>query len=235
MSKIVTPSEDLLSYVTEQINNGFILKENVVKILNKADFNITDIEIDKIKVDPDAAMRSLSAHSGDVFSADFKKLLLAGKVITINLGFKHLIRNAGVEKAVTLPYEQQSLGTQRFYQFAGVLDLLMRHPKVAVFDEIESSLHPELLKYFILLFLRNTRESQLIFTTHQRDFLQEGEMLRHDVVHFTEKGEDGSTDLYSMADFDSSVIRKGSSLYNAYKSGKLGATPELEDAYIPMD
>jgi len=84
-------------------------------------------------------------------------------------------------------------------------------------------------------FLRNTRESQLIFTTHQRDFLQEGEMLRHDVVHFTEKGEDGSTDLYSMADFDSSVIRKGSSLYNAYKSGKLGATPELEDAYIPMD
>ncbi|MGB3548751.1 MAG: ATP-binding protein, partial [Saprospiraceae bacterium] len=69
----------------------------------------------------------------------------------------------------------------------------------------------------------------------QREFMRETDMLRNDIFHFTEKRPDGSTDLFAFTDFDSSVIRNGSSLYNAYKIGKLGATPDLQDTYIPVD
>lgn len=233
LSKLVMPSRDLYLYVTTRINNGEIDKENVIRILQKADFNIVDLEIDKTKLLPAEVLRFQTQMAFD--NKTLQQLSDEGSIVNVQLGFKHSINGSQGLRYATLPYEQQSLGTQRFYQFAGVLDLLIRHPKIAIFDEIESSLHPELLKYFILLFLRNSKESQLVFTTHQRDFLQESDMLRQDVIHFTEKGEDGSTELYSMADFDSSVIRKGSSLYNTYKSGKLGAVPELEDAYIPME
>jgi hypothetical protein len=65
--------------------------------------------------------------------------------------------------------------------------------------------------------------------------MRETDMLRNDIFHFTEKAEDGSTELFSFTDFNSDVIRKGSSLYNAYRIGKLGATPELDDAYIAID
>lgn len=60
-------------------------------------------------------------------------------------------------------------------------------------------------------------------------------MLRNDILHFTKKAPDGSTELFSFTDFSSDVIRKDSSLYNAYRIGKLGATPELDDAYIAID
>lgn len=233
LSDLVTPSRDLLSFVTTRIHNGEIDKSNVIKILQKADFNIVDIDIENTKL-KSADLLKLQAQL--VFNdKTLRQVLDQGTFVNVQLGFKHSVSDGNNEISESLPYEKQSLGTQRFYQLAGVLDLLMRHSKIAVFDEIESSLHPDLLKYFVLLFLRNTRHSQLLFTTHQRDFLQETDMLRHDVIYFTEKNEDGSTELYAMSDFNTSVIRRDSSLYKAYKTGRLGGVPELEDAYIPMD
>jgi hypothetical protein len=59
--------------------------------------------------------------------------------------------------------------------------------------------------------------------------LQNKDWLRRDVIWFTEKNiEDGSTDLYSLTDFKSDVIRNTSSIYNAYKRGQLGAVPYFE-------
>ncbi|MGV8135299.1 MAG: hypothetical protein AB2L20_08790 [Mangrovibacterium sp.] len=42
------------------------------------------------------------------------------------------------------------------------------------------------------------------------------------------KKEDGSTFLYSMADFN---IRKELSYYNAYKLGKFGAIPNVDQVH----
>lgn len=233
LSKLVTPGQDLYAYVTKEIQNGKIDRDNVIRILQKADFNIVGLTIDKKTLSP---IEILKTQAKMAFAdKTLAQLTEEGEFVDVKVVFSHAIQQGEKEIQATLPYEMQSLGTQRFYQFAGVLDLLIRGSRIAVFDEVEASLHPELLKFFMLLFLRNTNQSQLIFTTHQRDLLQDHEMLRPDVVHFTEKREDGSTELYSLADFDSSVFRKGSSLYNVYKSGKIGAVPELEDAYIPVD
>ena len=63
----------------------------------------------------------------------------------------------------------------------------------------------------------------------------ERDIFRNDVIWFTERKDDGSTELFSLADFDSSVVRNTSSVYNAYKIGKLGARPNLNDYYVELE
>lgn len=146
----------------------------------------------------------------------------------IDVFFEYMINN----QKYKLPMQLQSQGTQRYYGLAGLLSLLIGNSMFLPIDELEASLHPDLLRHFILSFLQNAKSSQLLFTTHFRELLLDKEILRQDAIWFTEKNKDGATELFSLADFDSSVIRDTTSWYNAYKTGKLGAVPLLKDTYI---
>ncbi len=231
--EIVYAHNNLAPFVNEGIRKGSIRKPSVIEILGKADFAISDIVIKKNPNENypipsvDFLLNSMAASEMEMLS-----LRSSAGYVKNTLSFQHEFTFEGKTQYASFSYDEESLGTKRFYQLAGLLDLMIQHQNIFVIDELESSLHPDLLKHYLLLFLKNSKNSQLLFTTHQRDFMRETDMLRNDIFHFTEKGEDGSTDLYSFTDFDSSVIRKGSSLYNAYKIGKLGATPELEDSYL---
>ena len=65
-----------------------------------------------------------------------------------------------------------------------------------------------------------------------REFLDEKENFRDDSVWLTEKNDEGATDLYSLSDFDSDVLRASTNRYNAYRAGRLGAVPRLNDPFI---
>jgi len=91
-----------------------------------------------------------------------------------------------------------------------------------------------LLKHFLLIFLANTKESQLIFTTHSRELLMEKDLFRFETIYFTEKTANGSTDLFSLRDFNSKTIRKENSIFNIYKSGKLGAIPNTKNYFLDL-
>ncbi|WP_268036522.1 AAA family ATPase [Algoriphagus sp. PAP.12] len=80
----------------------------------------------------------------------------------------------------------------------------------------------------------NTKNSQLIATTHNREILDNRDIYRNDAIWFTDKNEESATELYSLSDFDSSVIRNTSNVYNAYKIGKLGGVPNTGDFYINL-
>jgi AAA15 family ATPase/GTPase len=80
----------------------------------------------------------------------------------------------------------------------------------------------------------NAKNSQLIATTHNREILNNRDVFRDDVIWFTDKLENSSTELYSLSDFDSSVIRDTSNILNAYKSGRLKGTPNLGDYFIDL-
>jgi hypothetical protein len=55
------------------------------------------------------------------------------------------------------------------------------------------------------------------------------DLIRKDVIWFTEKKADGSTDLFSLSDFKE--VRKENSIYNFYRIGKFGAVPNLIDSF----
>jgi AAA15 family ATPase/GTPase len=88
------------------------------------------------------------------------------------------------------------------------------------------------MKHFILTFLANAKQSQMIVTTHNLFFLDEKDVFRKDVIWFTQKKADGTTELYSLADFDATTFRKNASVINAYKIGKLGAKPNLGTIFM---
>lgn len=227
---LIYTKTQLEGFVTSKIDKGELSKSDVISILKKADFHISDIVIqEEEKEVPDGFIefvkKQLKAPDNEV-----KKLEEKGKITSVNIEFEHTVN----QTKYTLPIEMESQGTRRFYGFAGLLALSIKNPTAFPIDELESSLHPDLYSHFILSFLLNTDKSQIIATTHNREILDNKDVFRNDAIWFTDKNENCSTELYSLADFDSSIIRNTTNIYNAYKSGKLKATPNLGDNFIDL-
>ena len=213
LKPIIAPDTKLDTYITNKIDEKKLTKGEVLEILKKADFNISDIVIrKKEEIVPEDLL---------IF---FKgQVEIKGRII-----IQHTINDTHYN----LPMEQESEGTKRFYGFAGLLALLIKSPTVFPIDELESSLHPDLYTHFLLSFLQNAKQSQVIATTHNRELLGDRDIFRDDVIWFTDKGKDCATELYSLADFDTSTIK---SILNAYKIGKFSGAPHLSDTFIDVE
>ncbi len=227
---LIYTKTQLERFVTSKITKGELSKIDVINILQKADFHISDIVIqEEEKEIPDGYIdfvkKQLKAPDNEI-----KKLEEKDKITSVNIAFGHTV----IQSKYTLPIEMESQGTRRFYGFAGLLALLIKNSTAFPIDELESSLHPDLYTHFILSFLLNTDKSQIIATTHNLEILDNKDIFRNDVIWFTDKNENCATELYSLADFDSSIVRNTTNIYNAYKSGKLKAIPNLGDNFIDL-
>lgn len=222
LDNFISPQEPLDGYTTRLIDQEKISKSEVIKFLKNADFNISGIEIKKEEREiPDFIIKMIKKEGApqEMLEDLESKNNMA---TTIELFVKH--NNANGDE-FTLPFEDESAGTKRYYGLAGIIQNLCKNSVFITIDELESSLHPDLYKAFVLTFLINSKNSQLLFTTHNREFLQEKDLLRKDALWIANKKEDASSEIYSFADFDSSVIRDTTSWYNAFSVGKLGGTP----------
>jgi AAA15 family ATPase/GTPase len=122
-----------------------------------------------------------------------------------------------------LELAEESRGTQRLFDLGGVLLHGLKRGKIFFIDELESSLHPTLLRYIVGLFndpKTNPNHAQLIFTTHDTTILDE-EVFRRDQIWFTEKNDSQETLLFSLADFKS----KKEDIGQSYLDGRYGAVP----------
>ncbi len=214
LNSLIHPRTILDIFVTRFIENEKISKSDIISILKKADLNISDIVLKK-------RVEELPSNESNGINIQIVREI-------ISTHFEHTVDNV----KYTLPFELESEGTKRYYGFAGLLALLIKTSTAFPIDELETSLHPDLYMHFLLSFLLNAKNSQLIATTHNRELLNDKDLFRNDAIWFTNKGEDCATELYSLADFDTSVIRDTTNILNAYKSGKLSGTPNLGDTYI---
>jgi len=226
---IVTPNTSLHKYVTEKISEDKINSNDVIDLLRKADFHISDIIIQEKE-------EKLPLHFIEYLKKEFENKNV-GKILpeddkykSMRLIFEHTVNN----EKYPLEFKYESEGTKRYYGYAGLLSEVLRTPVILPVDELESSLHPDLYEHFLLTFLLNSKESQIIATTHYREILNNKDVYRKDAIWFTDKNENCATELYSLDDFDSSVIRDTTNVLNAYKSGKLGATPKPDDTYVEL-
>lgn len=230
LSPLVYTRTELEGFVTSRIESKEISKADVVTILKKADFNISDIVIEeKEEKIPDGLIEFLKNQVKE-YSDKINKLEERGKVTSVNIEFEHTVNNT----KYTLPLEFESQGTRRYYGFAGLLAMLIKNSTAFSIDELEASLHPDLYLHFILSFLLNSKTSQIIATTHNREILDNKDIFRNDAIWFTDKQDSCATELYSLTDFDSSIVRNTTNILNAYKSGKLRGTPNLGDTFIDL-
>ncbi|HOS15559.1 MAG TPA: AAA family ATPase, partial [Bacteroidales bacterium] len=127
----------------------------------------------------------------------------------------------------SLPEGLQSEGTRRIFGIESAIYKVLQNEGFLSIDEIETSLHPHLLKFLLLHFLRKESRSQLLISTHYDPLLDEmDDIFRKDSVWFTEKTKSGHTDLYSLIDFKG--LNRLSSIQKAYNYRKFGAVPNID-------
>ena len=225
LNPLVDTKTTLDQFITGNIEKNKINKKDIINILKKADFNISNLSIDKVKEMPNGLEKFLQAM--ELSHETIEKMR---NNPPRRIEFEHTVNG----KKYYLPIKNESEGTKRYFEFAGLLYFLIKNSEMFPIDELESSLHPDLYIHFILSFLLNSNKSQVIATTHNREILDNKDIFRNDSIWFTDKSETCATELYSLADFDSSVVRDTSNILNAYKSGKLKAVPNLGDYYIDL-
>ena len=122
----------------------------------------------------------------------------------------------------------ESEGTIKYFSLAYPIIDALDNGKRVVIDELDSRLHPLLVKRIIALFndaRTNPKGAQLLFTAHDTYLLSAG-LFRRDQVWFTQKDNFGATELYSLAEYK---VRSTSPFERDYLLGKYGATPLIGD------
>ena len=140
---------------------------------------------------------------------------------------------AGSDKTASIPLEEESDGTLKMFALYPALQDALETGGLLCIDELNARLHPLLVRSFLITFLDpkiNKNHAQIVFTTHDTWQLSNN-LLRRDEIWFTDKAEDGTTTLYSLADFvdkDGDKIRKDESYEKNYLLGKYKAIPSLK-------
>jgi hypothetical protein len=125
----------------------------------------------------------------------------------------------------------ESAGTVRLLDLATRAIPILRQGGVLLVDEIDASLHPLLTATLVRMFQSpdvNGNGAQLIFTTHDATLLGSidgDDILGRDQVWFTNKRDDGSSELFALAEFK--PRRQGENRQKRYLNGSYGAIPEL--------
>ena len=122
----------------------------------------------------------------------------------------------------------ESEGTIKYFSLAYPIIDALDNGKRLVVDELDSKLHPLLVRKIITLFNSaetNPKGAQLLFTTHDTFLLSAG-LFRRDQVWFTQKDSFGATEAYSLAEYK---VRGSSPFERDYLQGKFGATPIIGD------
>lgn len=163
--------------------------------------------------------------------ADFNISDIVNRIIGKNdskIEFEHTYANGHF----FMPIESESAGTLSFVEKMDLLYGVIESNKFLMVDELDDSLHYDLLVYFLQTFLSNDSGAQLLFTIHDQLILTE-DFMRRDMVWFTEKNEGtASTEVFSADDFN---LHKSASIFNAYKLGKLGARPSVGSPFLTIN
>ena len=198
MMPAIVPTSSLSRYAEEAIKKE-TAKEYILRYLQEADFNISNI-----------SSKEQETKKGVVNYTMYQHKVSSGLGGNDYYEFPELYESDGTIRTFGLASQiQNSIGSNAF---------------LAV-DEIESSLHPKLIEYMIERFLKESKQAQLLLTTYYDGLLGEEDLLRKDNIWFAEKNTDGASVLYPLTDFKG--LNRISSLQKAYKFGKFGAVPNL--------
>lgn len=226
---VLAPGMLLSGYVKRHLDKDKDgdLKKFILNFLKASDFNIEDVTLHEEEelITPELEQVIQKAPINDDAKSE---MLKKGKITNTELTFTHRAGDGLYE----LSEEYESNGTMRFLGMAVILNFLLKKNQFVPIDEVETSIHYELLSYFIKVFLANSNQtSQMLLTTHDINLLNE-EFIRRDTIWFTDKDEQGETNVVRLSTLG---LHKNLSPYNAYKQGKLVKLPFLGSQYFDLN
>lgn len=203
-----------------QKNDNF--KKLLEKILIAADLNVKDIKL----IENKEIINQLNIP--DDIPPDIRKKIIEDISFQPHLG--HSVYNNGLLTDEVVYFnldKEESTGTIKMYDIAGEILNALQNGTVLIIDEFNSGLHPLLNKFLVELFIDpniNKRNAQLLISTHDTCVL-DLEILKREQIWFTNKNEYGSTELYSLDEFDKNLIRDNSKYSKFYLDGRFKAVP----------
>jgi hypothetical protein len=215
---------DLTNEIFENIGVGI----NAVKIAetpfdqwitnNKNVKNLQQI-IEKDPLQPNTGISRME-NNRNIFSVSLKK----GIKTVQELLFEQM-GQSGFRKEMKIT--SQSDGTVRLLTLIPALYDAINKQKVVFVDEIDNSIHPNLMFSLLRFYGLKPSKGQLIYTTHTTRLINQQELLRPDEIWLTEK-ENGNSKMYSINNFK---IHNTINLENGYLDGRFGAVPQLSKLF----
>lgn len=209
---------DFGEYTTRKVHENPEFKKKVLSFLKAADFSIDELEVEEFEAPGDSNDESKDSFSNPKSQEKIKNLSASHPVFNSN----------GIPvDTFTLDFFDESEGTQCFISLIGPIIDTLEKGKVLLIDEFDNSLHPHLTKFILDLFESkeiNSKNAQLIVTTHDTNLLTYKEDLIKDHFWFTEKNRHGSSRLFSLAEFK---LRNDTEYAKKYLEGRFGALPYI--------
>lgn len=216
-SKLQITFEELLKYFDTGIN-GICLE--------KIDFDSIEIPsrlIEKIK---DDLLSSKSENVRTLLSINNTTYFISKSNYDLNVHkFMTQHKVVGQTKAELFDTSDESDGTNRIIDFIPLIIDLLQGDNVFIIDEMERSLHPNLIYDLLDLFLDKSVNinSQLILASHESSLLTQ-KLLRKDEIWFAVKDNDGASHLHSLEEYN---IRFDKEIRKDYLLGRFKAIPKL--------
>jgi len=136
----------------------------------------------------------------------------------------HIAHTFG-KQTLDLPMEYESSGTKHLFVLLKSVLLVLANGGMAVIDEFDASLHPDMVSELVGLFTdaaTNQNQAQLLFSTHSHRLL--AQLDKYQII-LTEKGESGETDAWRLDEMQG--VRADQNYYTKYMAGAYGAIPNL--------
>lgn len=221
---------ELSDFAKEKMLKDEDFRNYLTSFIKTADLRIANIEVKETTLALSELQLKMISEAPFVDEYQKGAILSRGSISDIDTGFRVRVKNSRGEEEYILPESRQSSGTTRVIEIESAIYTTIREQAFLPVDEIEASLHPSLLDFVLNEFLKvnDNNRSQLLVTTHYDpllDSLDVNDLFGKDSVWFTEKKEDGNTELYPLTDFKG--LSKLSSIRKSYKNGQFGAVPEI--------
>lgn len=145
------------------------------------------------------------------------------EIVTEKFMTKHKVKNANNHEKFDT--SDESDGTNRIMDFIPLLMDLLKGDNVFIIDEMERSLHPNLIYDLLDLFLSKSTQinSQLILASHESSLLTQ-KLLRKDEIWFAVKDNYGATRLHSLEEYN---VRFDKEIRKDYLLGRFKAIPRI--------
>lgn len=134
------------------------------------------------------------------------------------------IRHSSKEDVFDLPIEYESSGTKQVIIIFQYVLKALDNGGIAVIDEIDSNLHPEIVEELVSMFKSkgtNPNSAQILFSSHTPTILSSLDKYQ---IAFTEK-KNGSTEFWRLDTIKG--VRADENYYAKYIAGAYGGLPEL--------
>jgi len=129
------------------------------------------------------------------------------------------------DKQLPLQLDYESSGTRKLYGLLKIILLALAKGSMAIIDEFDASLHPDMIQELVSMFGDsdlNSKNAQLLFSTHNHRIL--AQLDKYQIV-ITEKEDDGQTAIWRLDEV--SGVRAGENYYTKYLAGAYGGVPDI--------